>query len=298
VTTVQVNAQIEIAWSAPATNFEVIDAYEVLIQTSGGSYSATASCDAASAAVMALRLCRPALTVLTAAPYSLPAGTTVVATVRAHNARGWSAHSPANTVGAAITTIPGQMAAPVRDDASTTTAQIKVDWAALTAPATGMLSILSYNLQWDAGTSGASWTELIGESADSTATTFTVSSGVVPGQTYQFQVRARNALGWGALSAPPTSVKAATNPVKTANVASALDAPTGGVTFTWAAPDDAQSPIDYYALEIAYGGGPTWATETASCNAGTAPVATSRTCLVPMATLRAAPFNFVYGAVV
>jgi hypothetical protein len=46
------------------------------------------------------------------------------------------------------------------------------------------MSILSYNLQWDAGTSGATWTDLLGSSTYSTVTTFTYSTGIVSGKTY------------------------------------------------------------------------------------------------------------------
>ena len=58
------------------------------------------------------------------------------------------------------------MAAPVREGTSTTTAYITVTWLALTQPANGMTAVLSYNLQWDAGSSGTLWSELAGESTD------------------------------------------------------------------------------------------------------------------------------------
>jgi hypothetical protein len=43
---------------------------------------------------------------LIASPYSLTAGTLVIAKVQAHNKRGWSDLSDANTAGAIIKTVP------------------------------------------------------------------------------------------------------------------------------------------------------------------------------------------------
>lgn len=48
----------------------------------------------------------------------------------------------------------------------------------------GGSTILSYDLQWDAGTNGTTWTDLVGYSTESTATTFTVSTSISGGTTY------------------------------------------------------------------------------------------------------------------
>jgi hypothetical protein len=44
-----------------------------------------------------------------------------------------------------------------------------------------MSTILSYNLEWDEGSSGTAWAEVVGESTDYLATTFTVTTGVLAG---------------------------------------------------------------------------------------------------------------------
>jgi len=129
------------------------------------------------------------------------------------------------------------MNAPVRDSAVTTTAQIKVSWEALSAPENGMSPVLTYNLEWDAGTDGVTWAEVVGETTNYLLTHFTVSSGLLAGERYRFRVRARNALGWGVWS-PEASVKAATWPAKTPAVVTTLDAATGGIRAIITAPDD------------------------------------------------------------
>ena len=72
------------------------------------------------------------------------------------------------------------MTTPTRD-ATTTTAKLVVDWVALTSPDNGYTAIVSYNLQWDRGTSGATWYNLIGYNADALDLTFTASEYVTAG---------------------------------------------------------------------------------------------------------------------
>lgn len=76
-----------------------------------------------------------------------------------------------------------------------------VTWTALTsAIETGDSTILSYNLQWDAGSNKVDWHNLIGFSTNSLSTSFTVSSGIAPGSCYFFRVRAKNIYGYGDFS--------------------------------------------------------------------------------------------------
>ena len=92
------------------------------------------------------------------------------------------------------------MAAPTRG-AATTTSALDVQWTAITtSPQDGGSTILSYNLQWDSGTNGATWTDLIGNAPPSLSTSMTVTTNVTVGITYQFRVRAYNQYGWGVFS--------------------------------------------------------------------------------------------------
>lgn len=292
VTTTRVNSDIEIQWVAPFNNYESIDAYLVAVKSAGGTFEVdTTNCDASTAAILAELRCRVPVSVLTASPFSLAAGATVVAKVQARNARGWGALSAENTAGAIIITVPSQMAAPVRDSTATSTVQIKVTWLALATPQDGNSAILSYNLEWDAGSSGATWTEVVGESTDYLLTHFTVSSGLLPGQSYQFRVRARNSLGWGEYSSAAT-VKAATRPDQMAGLTTELDAATGGVKVTLVAPSDNSETISAYKVEFAHGA--SWSEASTACDGSSATVLSNMYCIVPMSTLRAAPFSLVF----
>lgn len=116
--------------------------------------------------------------------YGLSYGTIIKAQVTAYNDYGWGSTSAFNTAGAIIYDVPVAMATSFRGDA-TTISQIQVNWTALTASTDiRATSILSYNLQWDAGTNGVTFTDLTGYSTESTSTSFTVTSGIVSGKSY------------------------------------------------------------------------------------------------------------------
>lgn len=71
--------------------------------------------------------------------------------------------------------------------------QVEVHWDELTEHLDVRGSpVTSYNLQWDAGTFGLQWFNLVGYLSDSLDITYIVSSGIIPGHIYQFKVRAQN----------------------------------------------------------------------------------------------------------
>lgn len=70
----------------------------------------------------------------------------------------------------------------------------------MNVPENGYSTVLSYNLQWDMGTGGTTWYNLIGYDTQNLATTFQSVNRLTAGSWYQFKVRARNAFGWGAFS--------------------------------------------------------------------------------------------------
>ena len=76
-----------------------------------------------------------------------------------------------------------QAAAAIFVDASqTSTSRVTVYWDAYTTnEQKGDSEIISYNLQWDIGTGGVEWTDLIGNPVSSLLTSFSVSSMVAPG---------------------------------------------------------------------------------------------------------------------
>lgn len=68
------------------------------------------------------------------------------------------------------------MSSPTRLSTSTVS-RFDLSWTALTSPSNGLSPILSYFLEWDAGTNGNTWSEIVGYSPFSTATTYSVTGG-------------------------------------------------------------------------------------------------------------------------
>jgi len=96
--------------------------------------------------------------------------------------------------------------------ASTSESQIEVTWSALsTAPSNGGSAVTSYNLQWDSGTSGVTWTDVVGLAPAYTSTSIILTTGITAGTTYRVKVRAQNVFGWGDFSSYQ-SIKAASTP--------------------------------------------------------------------------------------
>ena len=106
--------------------------------------------------------------------------------VRSRNLFGWSLeYSPPNTVGVTVRIEPTKMGTVLNNAFETTTERVTVFWNELTTyDSRGGSQILSYNLQWDSGTSGAQWTDLVGNPFSSMQTTFTVHTGVADGDVY------------------------------------------------------------------------------------------------------------------
>ena len=65
---------------------------------------------------------------------------------------------------------------------------------------TGGTGIISYNVQWDSGSSGAFWSNLAGFSSNYLAQQYTATSAIIAGTTYQIRIRAKNYWGYGQFS--------------------------------------------------------------------------------------------------
>ena len=128
-----------------------------------------------------------------------------------------------------------------------------------------IIKLIVNNLQWDSGTSGVTWTDVVGLTPAYTSTSIILTTGITAGTTYRFKVRAQNIFGWGAFSSA-TSIKAATTPSKMATVTTSIDSSTGGVKISWTAPADGSSTIDAYFIEIANAASTTWTADTTHCD--------------------------------
>lgn len=136
---------------------------------------------------------------------------------------------------------------------------------ALTDPLlTGGSPIVSYNLEWDNGSNGASYVSLVGESENNIQLLYT-KTDLTAGMTYKFRYRVRNIFGWSSYSDVLT-ILAATKPdrpamVSTSNVGTS-------VRIDWVAPYDGHSPLLYFVLVIKTKTG-AFLEETTHCNART-----------------------------
>jgi hypothetical protein len=210
LTTTRSGLSVDASWLEPSDNGAAVTAYQVeLWDPSTSAYvEDTVGCNGASAAVITARSCSFVFTELMST-YSYAVGDLFVLRARAYNDDGWGERSSANTAGATIMTVPVAMGTAIEDGLTSST-QIVLTWAALvTTVDIGGTEITSYEVSWDAGSGGSSWTALRGYSSPDTSTTFTTTS-VTAGDAYQFKLRAQNALGFGAyglvLSVIPSSV--------------------------------------------------------------------------------------------
>ncbi len=90
---------------------------------------------------------------------------------------------------------------------------------------------------------------MIGSSTNSLTTSYIVTNGIIPGDFYQFKVRAQNKWGYGAFS-PVFTIQASTIPDKLAAPTTSLNQATGAVEISWIKPNDRNNAIDMYKIEV------------------------------------------------
>lgn len=179
----------------------------------------------------------------------------------------------------------------------TSEAQIHVLWTALVSDVDmGGAPVTSYNLEWDEASGEASWSHLVGFTSSYTATEYIATTGVVPGEEYAFRVRAYNAHGWGDASTTTTIAASAAPDQMAAPTTAVQDAV--NIRVAWGAADANSDPLIAYEILILTSDGVTFAEETSSCDGSTSGPLTSNYCDIPMATLRASPFNLAQGAAI
>jgi hypothetical protein len=130
-------------------------------------------------------------------------------------------------VGTTVKTEPDQMTIPVNGPL-TDEYRIDVSWSSMTSPANGDSAITSYDLQYDNATAGFIWYSIIGLTPDSLALSYRVTTGVVPGRTYRFRVRAKNSFGWGDVSTY-LEIKSAVAPDQMIPLLTSIDESTGNL---------------------------------------------------------------------
>jgi len=128
-----------------------------------------------------------------------------------------------------------------------------------------------------------------------TATSF-VQTGLLAGTSYNFRVKARNAVGSSSYSAVFTIV-AATVPSQPSAPTTTLSGDLASVVIAWTPPSDLGGlSISSYKLEIKTSTA-TFEKDLTNCDAETSSsILSSRSCSIPVATLRSSPFNLTNSA--
>jgi len=245
------NTFCRITWVEPTDNAEPVTQYRIGIRRIDLSTftEEIAYCDGSDSAIALQKYCEIPMTVLTASPYSLPPGTLVVARVEAFNVLGYSAIGAENSSGISVSTSPDQMAPALMNNITSSFNSLVMEWSALGTSAAGYADATSYNLYWDSGSTGSSFTSLLGEVTNSLLTAFTVSTGVSVGADYQFKVRAKNVHGFGDFSTIET-VTASSVPGTPVAPTTSYDA-NGDIKVTFSAPSSNGETITAYLVWFA-----------------------------------------------
>lgn len=175
---------------------------------------------------------------LTGPTYLLEKNDYVIAKVQGGSFISYGPISEPNTVGAKVESTPLVPGTPKRGSKTSSTI-LHVDWPTIadyTWESGGdTTTILSYNLQWDAGDPVKNeWYDLKGYTTDYNANTFNTGTDVVGGTIYRVRVRAKNKHGWGTFS-PIIKIIAALPPGITPSIS--IVQSYQSVIITWVKPE-------------------------------------------------------------
>lgn len=171
VTTTVSGKNVLIQWSPSSDNFDTVIRFNIEIKDYTGLWvHSIQTCDGSSVQIRQDNQCSvPLITLINV--YNLQQGNNVEVRVSATNTIGTSNYTYA--VGVWIQTVPMVPVAPTLGQNSSYQ-HIQVVWQQITdITLTGGLPILSYRLDWDAGTNQAVWTTLVGLNQAYLGTTWT-----------------------------------------------------------------------------------------------------------------------------
>jgi len=124
-----------------------------------------------------------------------------------------------------------------------------------------------------------------------TVATYT-ATGLTENVVYSFKVKAKNLVGFS-LESDPISIRAATVPLTP--IAPTTSVQSSDVKVTWVNPDNGGSPFTAYRVTVKQNDN-TFSEETVTCDGSDSTILGQSYCLIPIATLRAAPFSHPWGA--
>ena len=114
--------------------------------------------------------------------------------------------------------------------------------------------MISYSLEYDAGTGEDTWETLIGYLSHNTGLSMVVTDKIDRGVMYKFRLRAKNIWGWGVYS-QETSILAARVPLKPTDLVASIVESTGAFRLDWEIADDQGSEllateVDLYSVSL------------------------------------------------
>lgn len=123
-------------------------------------------------------------------------------------------------------------------------------------------------------------------------TSYTVTA-LTAGRTYSFKVQSVNSFGPSSYSAS-VSVLAAQKPDTPGAPTTVFNGAT--VTITWPSSFNGGSPLTSYTVKIRLADGISYLPDLTNCNGANAAVISTMSCVMPVSSLRAAPFSLPWAA--
>jgi hypothetical protein len=150
----------------------------------------------------------------------------------------------------------------------------------------GGSALIDYTVEYDAASSGVTFTELASGLTDTSYT----ATGLTQGLTYQFKVKARNSYGFSLTYSSIVSILTAQPPAQPSAPVTTWSP--DDVVVTWTAPDDGGSPITGYTVSILQSDAD-YSVDLTNCDMSSS---TAVTCTIPVTALRTTPYSLEWGS--
>ena len=227
--------------------------------------------------------CIVPLATLIEAPYNLEYNDSIWARVIATNIFGDSQESNSGN-GAVVYVVPDAPINLVKNIELSNDSQMAFSWEP--AAFDGGQPVTEYRVQYDQAEGLFIPLETV------TDPEYVTSFETSPGSTYAFVVEAKSSVGFSVFSAPIYILAAQKADVPSPPV-STIDAAT--IIISWSVAYDGATPITAYQILIRHADGLNFSEDLESCDGSDPTVISEQRCVVPVGTLRAAPFNLDWG---
>lgn len=275
-------------WTAPEFNGgATITSYVIRFKQADGGFSTLlASCDGSNSVIRSALTCTVPSVSFTQAPFSLPWGSLVYATVTAVNNIGSSLTSLEGS-GAKILAIPQAPLNLQNRPAITSATQIGLIWDSIPEIDCGGSPVIDYSIFMAIGSGQYSTLE-----TGVTITTY-IAIDLAQGTTYSFKIQSRNIFGYS-LDSLSVSILAAQVPDQPLPPTSSLSGTS--LTISWTAPDNRGKVIDSYRIRILQSDLSTYSLELNDCDGSKASIVSQTSCVIDVLILRSAPFSLPWGS--